>query len=421
MDRATYNFLQTIFQADPLDTPDSSPEAEKDTWVQLMAGEINAFRQEGPYGPIIPVLETMMRDFEYRTLAPTMAAAFEMIRPIDQRKVAAFLTQLRDMQKTPDMLCAIAAQWMFEFRYLFAMHMPMRPQNQTLKIDPSIEMAIGAEIASYASWRNLEVEHEEGQDRLSDLAGKFAVQFNEQLLNAEKTINRFNENIIQLQERDAELRQRNEDFDKTYAQQTKNIEAADMLLSALEKRVSNTEANYTTFSAAIERKYAISATRDYWSKQAKKTGEAFWYSVFILAVLLVAVPIALISRHTEVLGALQDVLITPIDNLKPDATLAQISLASINRLILIILPVALLIWFVRLLVRFATRSLALMDDAQLRQAMMDTFLRLDVDSNLSQDERNVMLNALYRPGPGQSPDVPDFPNVIELINKIGPR
>jgi len=58
-----------------------------------------------------------------------------------------------------------------------------------------------------------------------------------------------------------------------------------------------------------------------------------------------------------------------------------------------------------------------MDDARIRQAMMDTFYRLATDQTLKDDERKLMLEALYRPAPGHS-DGPDFPNVIELVNKI---
>jgi hypothetical protein len=417
MDRATYDLLQTIFDIDDSGSNTNSPESQKDTWVQLMSGEVNAFRSDGTYGLFITVLEDIMRDFEYRTLAPVLSSAFALIRPISQNRVAQLLISLTEMPRNPDIPTAIAAQWLYEFRYLFSAYKAVRPQNQTIKIDPSMTLALGSEVASYASWRNLDVERRKGPDQLAEMMTGFQTQFDKQLLEAEQSINRFSANVIELQEKDEKLRRQIAHYEEILAAQSERAAAAEVIASQLGSRLLDTEENYAKFTAAIERKYAISATRDYWRKQATSSAIAFGISAALLICILIILPILAFIFHSQLQEIMESITTVPM-RLLLFSSATQLAFAALNKLLLIILPLALLVWFVRLLVRFTLRSLALSDDAKLRQAMMDTFLRLDVDSDLSKEERNVMLSALYRPGPGQAPDAPDFPNVIELIDKI---
>nr|QCL10528.1 hypothetical protein pC6.5c_635 [Rhizobium rhizogenes] len=420
MDRATYTFLQTPFVR-VSEEVSIAPENLRADWLDLTQRTIQAIGPAEGLTPYLALLRQIRADFDVRTLPSSLVWMPQTLRPISTARKELFLKQLeaniRDVPaNAPALSLALAGQWVFEFKYIFALFAKPKAgyESGTFTGDPGMDLAIAAEAASYAAFAN---DGRDLEDRIEKALESQRAQFETVLLQGQQAVNRLNENIIDLQSKDEELRTKIDGYEETLVDLIKRRAAADTALTGLEERVSKSDDNIEKFTKAIERKYAMGATRDYWNNQAKTAGRDFWISVFIMAVLLIGGALTLIFGHTAILNTLQDILITP-ESLRPDLTLIQLTVISINRLILIVLPLALLIWFARLVVRYMNRSLALADDAQLRQAMMDTFLRLDIDSELSKEERNVMLSALYRPGPGQSPDLPDFPNVIELINKI---
>lgn len=422
MDRATFTLLQTPF-ARGSDEASTSPEGLREAWMDLTNRIIQILIGEPAMAgsSIMSFLQRVRGEFDIRTAPAALVWTSQSLRPISSSGRDIFLEQLETTIKdapanVPPLALALAAQWLFEFKYIFALYPSPRRSNDlgAYPTDATIDLGIAAEVANYAAFRN---DGQELERRIANALENHRAQFETLMLEGQQSVNKLNTNIIDLQSKDEDLRTKINVYEETLKDQVKKSAAADTVLSDLGKRVVASDENIEKFTKAIERKYAMGATRDYWNNQAKSAGRAFWVSVFIVAVLLIGGSITLVACHAKILSALQDILITP-ENLKPDLTLMQLTVASVNRLILIVLPVALVIWFTRLVVRFTNRSLALMDDARLRQAMMDTFLRLDVDSDLSKEERNVMLSALYRPGPGQSPDLPDFPNVIELINRL---
>jgi hypothetical protein len=94
----------------------------------------------------------------------------------------------------------------------------------------------------------------------------------------------------------------------------------------------------------------------------------------------------------------------------------QITIAAIGRLVIVTVPVFLYIWAIRLVVRFNSRSLMLLDDARLRLTMLDTFFHLIEKEGAVKEDRALVLNALFRPGPGHGDNV-DPPNFTELVTK----
>lgn len=210
-------------------------------------------------------------------------------------------------------------------------------------------------------------------------------------------------------------------------------DAAIKSLEELGSKVQPIQTNYDNFKKAIETKYQIDITRQLWRSRHRNNALAFWISAAVLIVLLVVLPGIAIFNYKSILVEIGNMLelLHPTAGVTagtppigPDSNIATngkdataYAIAALNRLIFIAFPLGLYVWLVRLVVRFNGRSLTLMDDATTRQALMDTFYRIANDNGATDKEREMMLQAIFRPLPGHQNDSADFPNVIELVQK----
>jgi uncharacterized coiled-coil protein SlyX len=205
-------------------------------------------------------------------------------------------------------------------------------------------------------------------------------------------------------------------------------------VSELAAKVDPVERNLENFRKAIEAKYQIAVTRNLWRNRATRNQISFLISAVALAILLIVLPLCAILNYEVILvevgkmltllqgghtgsPAAQTAPIGPAETDQAAGKATEYAIAALNRLIFVAFPLGLYIWLVRLVVRFNNRSLLLMDDANARQALMDTFYRISTDGAASATEREMMLTALFRPLPGQQTDSADFPTAIELVQR----
>ncbi|MET3855649.1 hypothetical protein [Rhizobium sp. OAE497] len=293
-------------------------------------------------------------------------------------------------------------------------------------------------IAKYLAYSAIEEVGPPENERVAELA-EFRSRFQEIFSNAQDRLQKVTDDILKHQEQDASARAivglhvsdaaRSVESMKLSAEQAgAAVARAEQKSIEISNKLEDTDENYKTFVKAIEARYQIEVTRQLWEARAKAGYRAFQWSAVAVALLLAAPCVIAFVWFNDISEALrQSILQTNSAVLsgsaqsQADATLtaAELLVLTINRALVIIFPIALYIWIIRLAVRFNGRSLALADDATMRQAHMDTFYRMASDHTLKDGERNLMLEALYRPAPGQSSDTPDFPNVIELVNKVG--
>lgn len=97
-----------------------------------------------------------------------------------------------------------------------------------------------------------------------------------------------------------------------------------------------------------------------------------------------------------------------------------LTLVLLNRLVLLLFPVAMVIWAIRILVRFNLRSLLLMDDARQRMTMLDTYLFMLSRSAADTSDRGAVLEALFRRPPGHGADTVNPPDFVDLLNVRAP-
>lgn len=170
-------------------------------------------------------------------------------------------------------------------------------------------------------------------------------------------------------------------------------------------------------------RFGTEAARKLWGEREKQSRFALIASSIAIFCLIAAPILGAICFTPEVLHYLAQIvaassLPTTDTNgqVLPTPNDTQITIAAIGRLVIVTVPVFLYIWAIRLVVRFNSRSLLLLDDARLRLTMLDTFFHLIEKEGAVKEDRALVLNALFRPGPGHGDNV-DPPNFTELVTK----
>lgn len=170
-------------------------------------------------------------------------------------------------------------------------------------------------------------------------------------------------------------------------------------------------------------RFGTEAARKLWGERERQSRIALIASS-IAIFLMIAAPIGLAICFTpEVLHYLAQIVAASalpttdaIGQPLPTPSDAQVTIAAIGRLVIVTVPIFLYIWAIRLVVRFNSRSLMLLDDARLRLTMLDTFFHLIEKEGAVKEDRALVLNALFRPAPGHGDNV-EPPNFTELVTK----
>lgn len=197
----------------------------------------------------------------------------------------------------------------------------------------------------------------------------------------------------------------------------RSLEASTSELSALLKRIETAEEHVKSFAKAIREELQVDATKRLWNRRALGSAFSFWTSALVIGGAILLPPYWAFTHIEVVVEFLRRIGDAAVQGLPNDATAAQLTAATISRLVIVSAPLALYFWAIKLIVRFNTRSMVLMDDARQRQTTMDTYFHLVENNKATPEERGLMLNALFKPLPGQGQDNVDPPNFMELVKK----
>lgn len=170
-------------------------------------------------------------------------------------------------------------------------------------------------------------------------------------------------------------------------------------------------------------RFGTEAARKLWGEREKQSRLALIASSVAIFLLIVLPILLAICMTPEVLHYLAQIVaassLPTIDtegNPMQTPSDAQVTIAAIGRLVIVTVPIFLYVWAIRLVVRFNSRSLLLLDDARLRLTMLDTFFHLIEKKGAVKEDRALVLNALFRPAPGHGDNV-EPPNFTELVTK----
>lgn len=173
------------------------------------------------------------------------------------------------------------------------------------------------------------------------------------------------------------------------------------------------------FRAKVVEELKLKEARRLWSDRATRARREYIGSCIVLAVLLVLVPALAIWQSEAIFGFFRKIGEAVLVDLPENASETAILISAVSRLVLVTMPVALYIWLIRIVVRFNMRSLLLIDDAEQRNTMLETYLHLvERDADVKAD-RPLILEALFRRTPGHGPETIEPPNLADVMRLGG--
>ena len=134
-----------------------------------------------------------------------------------------------------------------------------------------------------------------------------------------------------------------------------------------------------------------------WEKKKASHRRNFWCGAVLFLFLIVACGITGWRNFDVIKNLITEV--APSDK----ATGSEISDTALlfSRFLIVTLPVAIVVWILRAILRFANLNLSLAEDAAQREVMAQTYVNLLATGQLTEKEdRQLMLSALFRPLPG---------------------
>lgn len=290
-------------------------------------------------------------------------------------------------------------------------------------------MAVQTEIASYESWKTAMTRFSGFENAASSLLRDHEEQFSKFNADAARALQAASTDVIDLQSRASEAVKRMTEaelgFSSILQDHLTSIEEArahsDQTVEASKRAAelsSTAEGNIASFKAAVLEATKIDTARKLWDRRANNNAIAFWSSALVIGVFLIVIPIAAFVHLDQVLDTLGHIMQTTLvgfdaANLGP----AALTALAINRIVIVTVPIALYFWIVRLLIRYNTRAQMLLDDARQRHTMLDTYFHLIEKDGATKADRALVLNALFRPAPGQQSEAVEPPNFTELLEK----
>lgn len=206
-------------------------------------------------------------------------------------------------------------------------------------------------------------------------------------------------------------------FKSTMASSQGEFQSALQDYQNLKEEVSVSQANVDAFKAALREEAKIEAAKMLWDDRATAASVGFRRSAFLLIVMLFVLPILGFIFLDSVIGVLRHISEATLIGIDQSNAQGGVLLGlAVNRIVIVTVPLALYFWAVRILVRFNLRSQILMDARQ-RHTMMNTYFHLIERQSAVKEDRALILNALFRPTPGQQNDSVDPPNFTDLVEK----
>ncbi|OAV52477.1 hypothetical protein A6U98_27160 [Rhizobium sp. WYCCWR10014] len=295
--------------------------------------------------------------------------------------------------------------------------------------DTRFGIPIQAEIASYEAWKTAKSRFSGFDKAVSRVLEQQAQQVEKFSADSAHVLQAASNEVIELQSRTADAIKRISDEETRFSASLDSYGNAigmakrqsDQAAEASQKAAeiaSTAEGNISAFKSAVLEATKIDTARKLWDRRATINAIAFWCSAAVICAFLIVIPVVALYHLDQVLAILGHVMQTTLIGFNA-ATLSPAALTAIaiNRVVVVTVPIALYFWIVRLLVRYNMRAQMLLDDARQRHTMLDTYFHLIEKDAATKTDRALVLNALFRPTPGQQSEAVEPPNFTELLEK----
>lgn len=183
---------------------------------------------------------------------------------------------------------------------------------------------------------------------------------------------------------------------------------------AFVEKVESMTTHHDALMKSLEERLRLNEARKLWGSSANSAAWSFYISGVVLILMLAAVPTSVFIWHNEIIAFLKTLEAVMIKGAAGNNSVAG-AVSAIGRLFILTAPLGFIVWMIRILVRYNTRSLLLMDDAKQRVTMLNTYLYLiEQDAAVKQD-RGAILEALFRRAPGHGGDTVEPPHFTDLL------
>ncbi|RAZ75807.1 DUF6161 domain-containing protein [Mesorhizobium atlanticum] len=343
-----------------------------------------------------------------------LSAAIPVVTNADLERVA---ESLKGRTAGPDgrfddLMSAFTAGVLFEMRDF------VRPQSQ-------IPFPVPTELASYAAWRALE---EAPLDRSGSIAKQMSnlaavstglqsdlrSQMAASAARLEQTIETLTSRANHALEAAETAAKQAGEFDS----QAKDLrQKIDDFSVDIDARTVDAESKLNSFLDAAKTRSTYQGIRIYWTDRANAAWWALALSGAVLFLLLVAIPAFAIWENDAVIALLKHLTEAAGVDVANQQNPVVLTIATVSRLVIVTIPLALYFWLIKLVVRFNIRSMLLMDDARQRATIIETYYKMIEQGGATVEDRALILQALCRPAPGHGGDSVDPPNFTEVIDK----
>lgn len=208
-----------------------------------------------------------------------------------------------------------------------------------------------------------------------------------------------------------------EQSDKTREMVQRNVKMQNEFDKRVEKINDDMEAFQQGLDASIEDD-RLKIIGELWKKRIMEYKISFWSSSLLIAFSLIGVALAIFYQSDYIIDYINKMQERFISVAAEKESYIAAAFGAAGRTFVIAIPIALFIWFVRILVRFNMRSMLLLDDAEQRNTIIDTYIRLVDRGAANIDDRPIVLEALFRRVPGHGSDTVAPPNLSDMLTAV---
>lgn len=197
-------------------------------------------------------------------------------------------------------------------------------------------------------------------------------------------------------------------------QLSKNEEGLSTKVSDATKDIDDLDGKTAAAYQSLIESIGLRETDNLWKNEAQRAKREYYASFFVLVIILLAIPMA-IAISSETIFSLLNTIEESAAKLAQNNQGVAATAAVFGRVLLLTIPLGFIIWAIKIGVRYNVRSMLLMDDANHRVAMLNTYLFLIKQNAATVQDRGAVLEALFRRTPGHGPDTVEAPNLTDLM------
>lgn len=296
------------------------------------------------------------------------------------------------------------------------------PENPTAKTAEEAQFsqafATAAVIISTATgYQQFGIDHLSGNEKNEFLAAVSAFSAARILGQFEPTLEqRFADQLSGMRGRLENYAAEYSQIGTTHREQFDSLSAAKVELtenfSNFQSEFDETKKRLREFETTIRSELELDRARLNWNKRYVEAKESLKYASIALGVAILLPLIITPFIATPILNFINRFdWVTFISGGTVGISFAH----HLGRLAIISVPVISYFWLIKILVRYYMRSMLLMDDARQREVMLDTYFLLTSTGRADENDRPLILWALFRQTPGHGPDGIEPPDFTEVI------